>query len=399
MKIAVKRLIRDEKGQAMFLVLILLLISGLIIAPLLAYMGTGLIAGEVYERRTAELYAADAGVEDAVWKIQRQVPEVEGLTQCDQSTNYTITGVNGKTVDVTITLMTIWDELPFDYRVVSTATGDGSGTEIEAYISGESKYEDYSSILDNVLTSQGEFYCPNPPTPCTCEQLAELVDPGCEDENGPEPNYEDAWPDEPEELAKFADFYWQHVKDALPYYNSDTLDVEDYAATGIGPLYRDGTLSIQNTGTAGLTVQLNGTVYITDDTSIGTTNKAFTLDLHGNTIFVESDTIGDNALGIGGKCTIIGPGVIIAVGDIYFEPNIEAGMTEPIFIFSVSGTTQLQPGGDFYGAIAGSVQVELKPGNEVYYPEGGFEGYDLTFPGLSEVQLIYSIASWDMSQQ
>jgi len=58
MKIAVRRLIRDEKGAALVLVLILLLISGLIIGPLLSYMGTGLITGEVYEGRTHELYAA-----------------------------------------------------------------------------------------------------------------------------------------------------------------------------------------------------------------------------------------------------------------------------------------------------------------------------------------------------
>ena len=55
MKIAVKRLIRDEKGRTMILALILLVVGGLIIAPLLAYMSTGLIAGEVYEMSTAEL--------------------------------------------------------------------------------------------------------------------------------------------------------------------------------------------------------------------------------------------------------------------------------------------------------------------------------------------------------
>ena len=52
--------------------LILLLIGGLMTAPLLSFMGSGLIAGEVYEARTAELYAVDAGVEDAIWKIQNQ---------------------------------------------------------------------------------------------------------------------------------------------------------------------------------------------------------------------------------------------------------------------------------------------------------------------------------------
>jgi len=70
MKISMKRLIRDEKGAAVILALILLLIGGLISAALLGHMGSGILAGEVHERRTAELYAADAGVEDAIWRIQ-----------------------------------------------------------------------------------------------------------------------------------------------------------------------------------------------------------------------------------------------------------------------------------------------------------------------------------------
>ena len=78
MKTIVKRLVRDEKGAALVMVLILLLISGLIIGPLLSYMGTGLITGKVYETRTDELYAADAGVEDAIWKIQH--PGEAGLS-------------------------------------------------------------------------------------------------------------------------------------------------------------------------------------------------------------------------------------------------------------------------------------------------------------------------------
>jgi len=142
MKTILKRLIGDEKGVAMVLVLVLLVIAGIIVAPLLAHMGTGVVASIVYEKRTAELYAADAGVEDALWNIQHQVDGVVGLTQCNQYWSYNMSDVNGKNVTVTITLMTIWDDLPCDYRVESTATGDGSGTKIDAYIVGQTEYED-----------------------------------------------------------------------------------------------------------------------------------------------------------------------------------------------------------------------------------------------------------------
>lgn len=59
----------------MILALILLLLTGLIIAPLLSFMSTGLIIQRKQEQRALELYAADAGVEDALWKIQHdQIP-------------------------------------------------------------------------------------------------------------------------------------------------------------------------------------------------------------------------------------------------------------------------------------------------------------------------------------
>ena len=377
MKIAVKGLIRDEKGAAMVLALIMLLIGGLVSAPLLAYMGTGIVAGEVYEVKTAELYAADAGVEDAMWNIQLKTDRVQELTQCSQSTSYTITDVNGKTVDVTITLMTLLEDLPCDYRVESRATGDGSGTAIDAYVTGESKYGDYWGILHNVITSQGEI---------TLQPGANVTP--SEGEHSPAEYYGDIWPP----LEELQDFYWQQVEDETPY-PFDTIDL-DGVDMDLGPLYRDGELDIKNTSNTPATLTLTGTIYVTGDTLIKP-NKEMTLDLNGNTIFVTSNTTGQPALWIGGSCIIEGPGAIIVIGDIYFEPNIEAGMTEPIFIHSIMGETLLQPGGDFYGSIAGSVEVQLQPGTSLNYPEEeGWYG-DINFP-VGVQQLIYSIYSWEV---
>jgi len=60
---------KRESGQAFVLVLILLLIGGLMLTPLLGFVSTGLKASQLYEQKTDELYAADAGVEDALWRI------------------------------------------------------------------------------------------------------------------------------------------------------------------------------------------------------------------------------------------------------------------------------------------------------------------------------------------
>src|SRR5512136_2024124 len=193
MTTAAKRLARDEKGQAMLVAVILLLMSGLIAAPLLAHVSTGVLTGQVYQTRTAELYAADAGVEDAVWNIQAKTDRVEGLTQCSQSTNYTMTGVNGKTVDVTITLLTIQNNIPADYLVESIATGDNSSrTKITAYISGANEYGDYSGLLERIATSQNETDI--------AKKVTLIYPEGC----GPQENYQGAWPPP----AELCDWYW-----------------------------------------------------------------------------------------------------------------------------------------------------------------------------------------------
>jgi len=379
MKTIVKRLAGDEKGAALVLVLILLLISGLIIGPLLSYMGTGLITGEVYETRTDELYAADAGVEDAIWKIQNN----EGNLPCSpgHSWSYNIADVNGKSMEISIEYLD-----GGTYKITSiAATDDGggtaaiTGTQIDAYVTAVSN--NYTGLLDNVITSQNEI------------ELSPNVEVNpSEGEHEPVDYYTGLWPT-PEDLAEF---YWPDVADATHYYSDTTIDLEGIDKS-LGPLYVDGTLEIENSINPEATLTLTGTLYITGDTLISPT-KDLILDLNGHTIFVESSSVKPpkEALYIGGKCTIIGPGVIIAVGDIHFEPNIPAGMTDPIFILSVSGTTTLLPGGDFYGAIAGSVMVDLQPNTSLDYPEGGF-GDDINFPGFGEpTQLVYSIYSWDV---
>ncbi len=390
MKTIVKRLARDEKGAALVLVLILLLISGLIIGPLLSYMGTGLITGQVYEMRTNELYAADAGAEDAVWKIQNNV----GQLPCNPSMtwSYNITDVNGKRLQISIEYID-----GGTYRITSTAiTDDGSGTvatvsgtQIEAYVT--ATYSDFSGILDNVITSQNEIdYPPHP-------------DISYPEGHGPVEYYGGLWPT-PEDLARF---YWEDVKDATHYYGDTEIDLEGNSCppgpiyindeennswpSGLGPLSINGTLAeITNSINPSATLVLAGTIYIDGDAIINPT-KDLILDLNGHTIFVNG------ALNIKGKCGIKGPGAIIAVGDLWFEPQIEAGDTEPVFIMSVEGTTNLQPGGDFYGAIAGSVEVDLQPGTSLNYPEAGFEEGDINFPGFVEpTQLVYSIYSWEV---
>lgn len=97
---------RGEQGQAMVMALIALTLGMLLITPILSYMSTGVKAATVYKRVTSELYAADAGVEYAMWRIKN------GL-----SVNSPIT-VGGIPVTITVSQLT---ELP--YGPVITGAG------------------------------------------------------------------------------------------------------------------------------------------------------------------------------------------------------------------------------------------------------------------------------------
>jgi len=84
------KVIKGERGQALPIVLILLVFGGLIIAPCLSYATTSLNSGQVIEKSLNGLYAADVGIEDALWKLRNnpptsypysyQLPSVNGLS-------------------------------------------------------------------------------------------------------------------------------------------------------------------------------------------------------------------------------------------------------------------------------------------------------------------------------
>lgn len=415
MKTIMKGAIRDQKGVAMLsLVLILLVVGGLVLTPLLGLMSTGLMAGQVYEKKTDELYAADAGIEDAIWRIQ-----TNNLTFENDYAGPWDLAVNGRNVTVEVyredmDLTPCVDD--FTYQILSTAaTHDGgntaaidSTTTIDAHIATTVKY--YPSIMDQLITIQGDLTteqikaleqdlekldiaCPTQCTNCTvCGQAYNYSDydnipAGCRGcvavyNFPPQP----VWPD----ATKLAQSYWQDVKNESPY-PSGTLRVSDHP--NIGPFYRDGMLNVVN-DVDGLTLKLDGTVYITGTTDMSP-NKETTLDLNGHTIFVSSNATGTQLNIGGGKVSIKGPGLIIAVGDVNFQPKAQIG-TGPVFILSVSGTTTVHPSGDMYGAIAGKVNVVMHAGATptFNYPTHGFG--NSTFPRI-EAGRTYSIDSWEIN--
>jgi hypothetical protein len=116
---------KDEKGQALVLTLLLLLIGSLIVTPTLNFMGTGIIGGRVYEQKNDEIYAADSGVEDALWHIRNDLVEDllggGGYDEYNYSTPYDypyVLSVNDK--DVAVSIQNIW--IPKDIAVPNPST-------------------------------------------------------------------------------------------------------------------------------------------------------------------------------------------------------------------------------------------------------------------------------------
>ncbi len=368
MKRIVNKLIRGERGQVLILTVILLLVGGLITTQLLGFMSTGLIVGQVFEKKMDEIYAADAGVELAIWELK--LNELVVLPDDPDPTTLPPFTMNDKDVDVIIEALLVGEGEPQVFRITSTA----DDTTIESYLAPW----DLSFFLDNAITSGGEI------TLTGGGESTPQVE-GNQVENYPQEN----WPTVEEMIA----YYMMFVDPVDDLYSSSTLNVRSLPAPPtIGPLYRDGDLSLTNLPVSPITVELGGTVYIAGAESLlDISPNGLTVDLNGQTIFCEGDIY------FGPQVAISGSGCIIAVGDIDFQPQIPSGSPDDfVFVMSLTGTVHFKPQNDFYGAIAGNVVVELMPGVDVTWtePPSDEEG-GLNFPTGSVADL--RIVTWEIN--
>ncbi|UCG10729.1 MAG: hypothetical protein JSW30_02575 [Dehalococcoidia bacterium] len=76
-----RQIIRNEKGQALPTVLALLALGGLTIAPTLSHASTSLNFGRILQENVHGIYAADAGVEKALWCLGEGTSLPEQLTE------------------------------------------------------------------------------------------------------------------------------------------------------------------------------------------------------------------------------------------------------------------------------------------------------------------------------
>ena len=403
MKSIVKGAIREEKGSVFILVLILLVVGGLVLTPMLGLMSTGLMSGQVYERHAHRLYAADAGVEDAIWMIKYDPPETYPYHYLEPLI------VDGKTVDVVIYRYD-WDPTcgeNLTYRILSTViTDDGGGTAaivnsttIDAHL--VVSYLDLSSLLEHAIVSNGAVEI-DVDLSGKSSVNGTIWLPDDDSENlkiGPNVQYDPdkimdnddvkvTWPT----YQQLSAYYLEKVDGAPDPGTSIDIDI----TKTIGPCYRDGDLTIDNTGDPD-TLVLQGTVYVAGNLEFqqaGSHN--YTVDLNGNTIFVEgSITVASQQIRLSGS------GCVIAKGDINCQPGIASEEGEFVLLMSLEGNVSVKPLAGFTGCIAGNGKVDLQPNSHIQWVSP--EGKGLDFPmGVGDIDELppvtgLRIESWEIS--
>ncbi|MGB2798536.1 MAG: hypothetical protein WBC55_01005 [Dehalococcoidia bacterium] len=360
-----KSIARDQEGVTIPLVLVLMVVGAVIISALFLYLNASLLLIGKNQQNIDSYYAADSGIDYALNQFRDVVlnPGFSGIEQFDPYE------LNDNSVDVTIE-----DEGGSLYKIISTATSDTGSATVESYI----RLHDYAFFFDGAITSDSDINIQPGSTVTGNVTYSGSID-GEEyiDGNVTQVDAIEPWPT----IDYFSGFYWDDVKDLEPLGDS-SIDVK--YTDSIGPLYRDGSLDIVSSEAAA-GAQLNGTVFVAGETNeliIGQTGRDFTIDLNGQVIYVEGDII------VGGKCALSGSGFIIAGGDIDFQPNMQSGPDDFVFVLSIEGEVNFQPGGDFYGSLAGDVLVNLQPNCTLVYTNPSDEGVNFSAGDQARLEIL-----------
>ncbi len=337
--------IKNEKGLALIYALLALALGAVITVPLLSLMNTGLVAARVNEDKTLELYAADAGIDDAVWKLNNcklvlgagtpfnyyyihpdtglEVNKSGYLPPSDpdlpievDTIFYYVNDINGNQLKVTIEYLNSLSG--GTYQVTSTAyeTDMSDSTTVTTIIASFVNLRAFQSALvssgsidfkKDTFVIGGDILCGGDISDSDMETYLHLLDGAEVFENVPDAIMDTYFPS-PSELAEKALEYENEAKEGTIYNTNVNLPSGSY-----GSMYIDGNLTVSNNQN----VRIDGTVYVTGSISFG--NNAF----------------------LTGNC------ILVAEGDITFMNWQSTGEDSMFMIFSIGGSIDL--GQDFDG--------------------------------------------------
>jgi len=358
-----------EQGQVLILSAFIILVFAIFsIVPILNFMGTGIVTTKNTGLHAQEIYAAEAGVYDSIWKIIVIMPGVP-MWQSDPPLQYLIAGgVDSKSVNVTLTKID-----PDIYRIHSVATSPQ--TNHQSTIDSDIKIGalgglDLSEFTKYSMTSLGTIT-----TKPSNFIYGDVWIEHSENYTGVPPSGDmviapvTGWP-----TGTLLETYYSYLVNKSFPYSDSIIDISNPALTG--PLYAhgepNGNYTLTGAGTLTGTIYVDGNLYL---------NHAADVNLDGKAIFVTG------SLTTSPQASVNGPGAIIALGDISFSPQVTPNY---LFVMSVNGSVNFQPQGDFVGALSACVNINLQPNATVTWQDPGFGTLDL--PGM--YNHIKSIETW-----
>ena len=165
-----KQFLSSEKGQALPIVLAVLALGGLTIAMSLNYTSTSLNSSRILQEKMKGVYAAGAGVEDALWSLgygilpPTQLPEdinqMEVEIQTEDKGTYIL---SQHSVYLDVDGEVVWDEMAQAYKYTITVIWQpGSGTpevkldEVRARLPIGYSYQSGSAVnfIENLATNE-----------------------------------------------------------------------------------------------------------------------------------------------------------------------------------------------------------------------------------------------------
>jgi Tfp pilus assembly protein PilX len=376
---------RSKKGYSLVIVLVIMIMGVVIIGALSQYLGSSLLLATRSEERAINFYAADSGFEDTCFWIQNY-KDLTGWTQSVENQSVwerDLYVVNGRTVDVDVIQVG-----NYTYKVTSSASmNDTVSTVIEAYIVVTTL--NLSPLGDNAITSDSDIWLLGQKG--GVDGLVEYVgtltcpnDPYCED------TIYDRW----NSVTQSPDGidYWPSTQNLIHYFYHQVVDLEPFpddiidiaVDPTVGPLLREGDLQIKSSAAQPVYGSLNGTVYVKGNLVIGGSHD-FVLNMSHHWIFCEG------RIDLDSKSSIVGTGAIISIGDLSFGPQSSSELGSFLFLMSSEGGLKINPSSDFYGSVAGDIDVDLQPGVDMVWSdpkEAGFEFPCVQIPRYRTYEII-----------
>jgi len=131
----------NQQGIAMIMALTSLALGALLIAPTLNYMAIGIKNINIHQKRTSEFYAADAGIEDGIWRMKNE-PLIYPYS-------YELSDINNMSVNITM------ENYNYEiYKITSIA----NGTTVEAYTMPNCLYYPGGQNFDKNTVLVGNVY-------------------------------------------------------------------------------------------------------------------------------------------------------------------------------------------------------------------------------------------------